>query len=92
MQGMLKNKRVNLSYILVTINQETVNCPIYTHLDFSTCYILTDFLSRSEFLMYTIQTKKLTRTLKLGFCICEIITDLLIGKRFFTYTPKNTLP
>ena len=30
---------------LVTLNQETSSCPIYTHFDFNTCYILSDFLS-----------------------------------------------
>ena len=28
------------------MDQETASCPIYTHLDFNTCYILSDFLSR----------------------------------------------
>lgn len=31
---------------LITVDQETASCPIYTHLDFNTCYILSDFLSR----------------------------------------------
>jgi hypothetical protein len=31
---------------LITLDQETAACPIYTHLDFNTCFILSDFLSR----------------------------------------------
>ena len=31
---------------LVTVGQESPSCPILTHLDFSSCFLLTDFLSR----------------------------------------------